>query len=227
MSTLRGVIFDIDGTLIDSNDAHAHAWLAALAEHGFEVPFDRIRRLIGMGGDKLLPSAIGVEKDSEQGRQISERRAAIFKQQFLPDVSAFPQVRPLIQRLRDDGLKLAVASSANGDELTPLLDRTGAADLFESATSSSDAPKSKPDPDIVQAALDRLGLPAEQVLMIGDTPYDIEAAARAGLGTIALRSGGWHDDELHGALAIYTNPADLFASYGDSPLAAGNGSQGR
>ncbi len=227
MNTLPGGSSDIDRTPVDSNDAHAHAWVAALAEHGFEVPFERIRRLSGMGGDKLLPSVSPFVNVAEQGRQISERRAASFKQQFLPDVPAFPQVRPLIQRLRDDGLKLAVASSAKGDELTPLLERTGAADLFESATSSSDAPKSKPDPDIVQAALAQLGLPADRVLMIGDTPYDIGAAARAGLGTIALRSGGWHDDELHAALAIYTNPADLFASYDASPLAAGNGSQGR
>lgn len=218
MSRIDGVIFDVDGTLIDSNDAHARAWVAALAEHGYDVPFERVRRLIGMGGDKLLPSVAGIDTDSERGKQIDKRRGAIFQQRFLPEVGAFPQVRPLLERLSADGMRLVVASSAKGDEIDTLLERTGAADLFESSTSSSDAPRSKPDPDIVEAALSQLGLPAGQVLMIGDTPYDIEAAAKAGIGIVALRSGGWGDADLAGALAVYDDPADLLAGYDDSPL---------
>lgn len=218
MSRIDGVIFDVDGTLIDSNDAHARAWVAALAEHGYDVPFERVRRLIGMGGDKLLPSVAGIDTDSERGKQIDKRRGAIFQQRFLPKVGAFPQVRPLLERLSADGMRLVVASSAKGDEIDTLLERTGAADLFESSTSSSDAPRSKPDPDIVEAALGQLGLPAGQVLMIGDTPYDVEAAAKAGIGIVALRSGGWGDADLAGALAVYNDPADLLAGYDDSPL---------
>ena len=218
MSTIRGVILDLDGTLIDSNDAHAHAWVAALAEHGYDVPFARIRSLIGMGGDKLLPAAANIDSESEQGKQISERRGAIFSERFLPHVRAFPQVQNLLERLHARGLKLAVASSAQEDELKSLLELTDAAKLFETTTSSSDAKRSKPDPDIVQAALDRLGLPPEVVVMVGDTPYDVEAAARAGTGMIALRCGGWDDDALSTAQAAYADPAELLAQLASSPL---------
>ena len=219
MSTIRGVIFDVDGTLVDSNDAHARAWAAALAEHGHEVPFAHIRSLIGMGGDKLLPAAAGIDSASAQGRQISARRGAIFTERFLPHLRAFPQARALLEQLHAQGLKLAVASSARDEELKPLLALTGAAQLFETTTSASDARRSKPDPDIVQAALDRLGLPPADVAMVGDTPYDAEAAARAGIAMIALRCGGWDAHALGAAQAVYADPADLLAQLAASPLA--------
>ena len=222
MSRIRGVILDIDGTLVDSNDAHARAWVAALAEHGLDVPYEQVRPLIGMGGDKLLPAVGGPSADSSQGKRVSARRAEIFKERYLPEVKPFAGARDLLARMRDRGLKLAVASSAKREELGPLLEAAGAQDLIEEQkkTSSSDADSSKPDPDIVHAALDRLGLPPEQVIMIGDTPFDVEAARRAGIGTIALRCGGWHDHDLGGALEVYRDPADLLAHYDSSPLAA-------
>jgi phosphoglycolate phosphatase-like HAD superfamily hydrolase len=216
---LRGVILDVDGTLVDSNDAHARAWVAALQEEGFEVPFERVRPLIGMGGDKLLPEVTGLPEENPRAKRVGERRGGIFKERFLPSLRAFPRTRELLLRMREAGLKLAVASSAEPDELKALLRIAGAGDLIQGASSADDAGRSKPDPDVVHAALGRLALDPGGVVMIGDTPYDVEAAARAGVRAIALRCGGWGDDRLRGAIAIYDGPADLLARYEQSPLA--------
>lgn len=219
MAQIRGVILDVDGTLVDSNDAHAHAWVAAMAEYGYAVPFEEVRRLIGMGGDKLLPITTGVEKDSEIGQQIDRRRKELFAERYLPHIKAFPNVRRLVQRIQAAGLQVAVASSAQGDQLAALLELTDSADLLEQRTSSSDAEQSKPDPDIVAAALERMNLPADQVIMLGDTPYDIESAGKLGVRVIALRCGGWDAADLTGAIAVYDEPADLLKHYDASPLA--------
>src|SRR5262249_49565411 len=140
------------------------------------------------------------------------------KTHYLPHIKPFPETRELLLRLRAEGLKLAVASSAKEDELKPLLEIAGAADLIEEKTSSDDADQSKPDPDIVQAALDGADLSAHEAVMLGDTPYDIEAAIKAGVKVIAFRSGGWDDEALAGAIAVYDGPADLLAHFYDSPI---------
>ena len=215
------MIFDVDGTLVDSNDAHARAWLRAFAEHGITVAYEPVRRAIGMGGDKLMPRVSGIEEDSKTGKAIAEKRAEIFKKEFLPTLRAFPHTRELVTCLKDDGYTLAVASSAKEEELHPLLEIANVADLIPTRTSSDDAEHSKPDPDIVAAALKRTRSPADAAFMIGDTPYDVASAARAGVSTIALRSGGWKDRDLDGALAIYDHPADLLARLAQSPLALG------
>jgi HAD superfamily hydrolase (TIGR01509 family) len=219
MATYRGVILDVDGTLVDSNDAHAHAWVAAFAERGLTVTFDVVRRMIGMGGDKLVPAATGHPEDEPPVAGIGERRSAIFRDRWLPTVRALPASRALVEALRGCGLGLVIGSSAKSDELGPLLDVAGVADLVPLRTSSDDADRSKPEPDIVSEALKKLDLPAAEVVMIGDTPYDIIAAERAGVATIALRSGGWDDAALAGAIAIYDDPADLLAQLDRSPLA--------
>ncbi|WP_437675714.1 HAD family hydrolase [Sorangium sp. So ce131] len=225
MTAIRGVIFDVDGTLVDSNDAHARAWVDALKEFGHTVQFEEVRRRIGMGGDKLLPEVTGgLESDSPEGKKVSARCSEIFMKQLLPELRALPGAKELLRALRDRGLKLVIASSAQKEKLRELLRIAGADGVVEGATSSSDAERSKPDPDIVQAALDGLRLPPEEVVMIGDTPYDVEAAARAGLKTIGFRSGGWTDAGLEGAIAVYDGPADLLAHLDTSPLAAGAGS---
>jgi HAD superfamily hydrolase (TIGR01509 family) len=217
---IHGVILDVDGTLVNSNDAHAHSWVQAMAENGHQVPFDKVRPLIGMGGDKVLPETIGVTKDSDEGKQISQRRKQIFRQQYLPTIKPFPGTRDLLTRMRDAGLTLVIATSAEPDELSKLLQAIGpdASDFFKQETSSKDAPRSKPDPDIMHAALQRLGYPASQAIMLGDTAYDIEAAAKANVPTIALRCGGWSDNDLQEALVIYNDPADLLAHFDSSPL---------
>lgn len=220
MPQVRGIIFDVDGTLVDSNDAHASSWVEALAETGRHIPFDRIRPLIGMGGDKILPQLTGLSDDSPEGKRIGERRQAIFLEKHLPGLRAFPASSELLKFLNERGHRLVAASSAKVEELEKLLAIAGAEGQLEHSTSSSDAERSKPDPDIVTAAFDRLGLRPDEVMMIGDTPYDIDAAAKAGLRTIAFRSGGWDDPGLGRAVAIYDGPADLLAHYGTSPLAA-------
>lgn len=227
MAAIQGVIFDVDGTLVDSNDVHARAWVDAFTEQGYDVSFDKVRGLIGMGGDNLLPEVIDKEKDSPEGKQLSERRSAIFKERYLPTIKPFPEVDALLTRMRDSGVKLVIASSAQDDELTALLEIAKATNFFMATTSADDAKNSKPDPDIVQAALERGKFKPEQVVMIGDTPYDIESAGKAGVKVIAFRCGGWNDQDLHGAIAIYDDPADLLVHYDESPLGSSHESQAR
>lgn len=214
----RAVILDMDGTLIDSNAAHVHAWVDVLREHGHEITEKKIWPLVGMGGDNLLPAAVGIEKESEEGKKISDRRSEIFKTRYVSQIRPFPGVRALLERIRQDGLRLVVASSSPADELEKGLEIAGVADLLEESTSASDAGRSKPDPDVVRAALDRLGLPAYQVVMLGDTPYDIQAAGKVGIDVITFRCGGFKDEDLKGALAIHDGPWDLLARYDSSPL---------
>lgn len=218
----RGAIFDVDGTLVDSNDAHARAWVDALTEAGHDVPFERVRPLIGMGGDKLLPAASGIDPDGAAGRSVARRRGAIFRERYLPHLRAFDGARALLAALRERGLLLGVASSAEESDLRPLLAVAGAGDLLDARTSSDDAERSKPDPDIVTAALRKLGLAGREAVMVGDTPYDVAAAARAGLRCVGFRCGGWSDRDLHGAVALYDGPLDLLDDLDSSPLVSGD-----
>ena len=213
------VILDVDGTLVDSNDAHARAWVGAFHQHGITVPFENVRRAIGMGGDKLMPHVAGIQEDSELGEQIGRARSQIFKTQYLPYISAFPRVRDLVERFREDGFIITVASSAKEDELQPLLEVAGVTDLIAASTSSDDADRSKPDPDIVQAAIARAGCERVRTIMLGDTPYDVEAAARARIEVVGLECGGWPRHELAGAAQVFASPADLLASYEQSVFA--------
>jgi HAD superfamily hydrolase (TIGR01509 family) len=222
MPPIQGAILDVDGTLVESNDAHAHAWVDALAEHGLKVPFERVRRLIGKGGDKLLHEVSGLQEDSAEGKKISKRRQEIFKKSYLPSLRPTHGAKELLQQMRKAGLKLVVASSAKKDELTPLLRVCGAEKLIQDQTSSDDAERSKPDPDIVHAALKQIALVPDKVIMLGDTPYDVEAAGKAGVRAVAFRCGGWDDKGLAGAAAVYDDPADLLAHYESSPFATEN-----
>jgi HAD superfamily hydrolase (TIGR01509 family) len=215
---IKGAILDVDGTLVDSNDAHIRSWQGALSQHGYNCTYEEIRRLIGMGSDNLLPNAVGVEKDTPEGKRLSDAWGEIFERDYLPNLKAFPRTREMLLALKEHGLKLVAASSAKGDMLEKLLEIAGATDLLEDSTSADDAENSKPAPDIVEAALKKVGLEAGEVLMLGDTPYDIEAASKLGIGTIGLRCGGWDDEGLKGAVAIYDDPADLLAHLDDSPL---------
>jgi len=216
---LTGVLLDIDGTLIDSNDANARAWMEALRTHGVEVNYLKLREGVGMGGDNFLPKIAHIESDSPQGKAISETRGAILKSKYLPTLRAFPQVKELLTRLHQDGLKLVVATSAKPDESDALLELTGAADLIDTIATTEDAESSKPAPDILQAALKKSGLATDAVLMIGDTPYDVESALKAHVGIIGVRCGGWTAPDLKGALAVYNDPADLLVHYGEWALA--------
>ncbi|GCE19622.1 HAD family hydrolase [Dictyobacter kobayashii] len=220
---IKGVILDVDGTLVDSNEAHTRAWVEAMEWAGYHVDFKRVAPLIGMGGDKVLPEVLNISKDSPEGQRISQRRKEIFQQKYLATVKAFPGTAELLHHMHDQGLKLIIATSAEPDELNKMLQliEPHIEELFENATTSKDASQSKPDPDVVQAAIERIKLSPQELIMIGDTAYDIEAASRASVAAIAFRSGGWSDEDLKGAVAIYDGPADLLKHYDESPLARG------
>jgi HAD superfamily hydrolase (TIGR01509 family) len=215
---LRTFLLDIDGTLIYSNDAHARAWVGALAEHGYVVPFERVRPLIGMGGDKVLPELTGLDPESGEADRIGETRSELFLRE-LPTLRPTPGARDLLERAREEGLELVVATSAKANEVRALLEQAGVSDLIELVSSSDDAKESKPDPDILQAAMRLNGSQPMHSVMLGDTPYDVESAARARVPIVSLRcGGGWSDEDLAGSAAIYDHPADLLAQFERSPL---------
>ncbi len=217
------LIFDIDGTLLDSVDLHAQAWQEALEHFGHHIRLADIRTQIGKGGDQLLPVFIPQEELRERGKEIQEFRGNLFKQKYLKQVKPFPGVRALFEKVLANDQKLALASSAKGDELKHYERIAQVEDLVQVETSSADAEKSKPHPDIVEAAIARLGQGIErtQVLMIGDSPYDAEAAKRAGIATVGVRCGGFPEASLRqaGCVAIYQDPEDLLRNYDSSPLA--------
>jgi HAD superfamily hydrolase (TIGR01509 family) len=216
---LQAVILDVDGTLVLSNDAHAQAWVDVFGEFGYEVSFEQVRPLIGMGGDQLMPQVVPGLTDSEgDGKAIAQRRKELIINNYGPKLLPAPGARQLIEHMQQKGLRLVVASSAKSEEMEVLLKAAQVDDLLKEITTSSDAEVSKPAPDIVEAALSKLNIEHNQVIMIGDTPYDIKSAGAAGVGVIALRCGGFDDAALAGAKAIYNNPADLLAHYADSPL---------
>jgi HAD superfamily hydrolase (TIGR01509 family) len=215
----RAILLDIDGTLIDSNDAHAQAWVMAFASQGRRVELARVRPLIGKGGDKLLAEVAGIDIESDEGKSLGDLRREIFQRDFLPHLQPTRGAKVLLERMAQDGLRLVIATSAQAAEVKELLQVASVSHLIYDASSSDDAKDSKPDPDIVHAALRKAGCDPGDALMIGDTPYDVEAASRAGVISIALRCGGWWQDEaLAGALAIYDDPQDLLDNYDRSRL---------
>lgn len=218
--TIEGVILDVDGTLVVSNDAHAQAWVEAFAAHGYEISFEQIRPLIGMGGDQVIPRMVPELNDKEGiGKKITDHRKELIINKFGSQVPPTNGSRDLVKKLREEGLHLIIASSATEEEMGVLLKAAQVDDLISEFTTSSDAEESKPEPDLVEAALSKAQLHPDRTIMLGDTPYDIEAAGKAGVGVIAFRTGGFSDEQLQGAIAIYDDPADLLHHYEASPIA--------
>lgn len=213
---LTTILLDLDGTLLDSNDAHASSWAEALHEFDYDIDFQQVRRLIGMGTDHLLPKLTGVSSESSRGEHIAHRRGEIFKEKYLPYLKPFPFARELVERMILSGYKLVVATSAGKEDLDGLLKQIGIDDLINCATSADDAESSKPSPDIVIEALKKAKASPHESIMLGDTPYDIKAAHRAGVRTVALTSGGWKEEELKDAIAIYKNTQDLLNNFDKS-----------
>lgn len=218
MAELRAALLDIDGTLIDSNDGHTQAWVDTFHENGYEITFDQVRPLVGMGGDKILKQLAGLDKDSPEGKAIEARRKERVLNHYLRAFQPFPHVRDLLLKMREAGLKLVIATSSSEEERKALLKQIGVEDLIYEATTASEAPRSKPDPDMIEMALQKAGESAEACLMLGDTKYDLEAAAKSGVRVVAVRCGGTPLSDLQGALAIYADPADLLAHYDESPF---------
>jgi HAD superfamily hydrolase (TIGR01509 family) len=218
---IEAVIFDVDGTLINSVDYHAKAWLWAFARHGHDIPLEDIRAQIGKGGDQLMPVFLSPDEIAHFGKTLQEERLDFFKDEYLKHLHPFPMVRELFERIRSDGKRIVLASSAKPDELERYEEIAGISDLIEHSTSSGDAEKSKPHPDIFEAALGKLGdLDPSRAIVVGDTPWDAIAASKAGLKTIGLLCGGSTLDDLQnaGCVAIYASPVELLAKYDESPL---------
>ncbi|MDQ3755580.1 MAG: HAD family hydrolase [Acidobacteriota bacterium] len=218
---IEAVIFDIDGTLVDSVDLHARAWQETFKRFGKDIPFADVRRQIGKGGDQLMPVFFSKKELDVFGAEMEKYRGDLFKREYLSQVRAFPRVRELFERVRADGKKLALASSAKEDELKNYKKLARIEDPVEEETSADDAEKSKPHPDIFEAALAKLGdVPKSNVIVVGDTPYDAEAAGKIDLRTIGVLCGGFPEAELRaaGCTDIYRDPAGLLADYDESPL---------
>jgi HAD superfamily hydrolase (TIGR01549 family) len=217
----RAIIFDVDGTLLDSVELHAKAWQEAFAQYGKDVTYHDIRRQIGKGADQLLPVFLNEKELARYGRELREYRSQYFQEYFLDIVRPFPQVRQLLQRVAASGQRIALASSATEDELEEYKRIAHVADLLDSEVSSKDVERSKPYPDIFRAALGKMGVEPREALVVGDTPYDAEAALQAGLRMVGVLCGGFPEASLRraGCCAVYRDPAHLLAEYERSPLA--------
>ena len=212
---IGAVLFDVDGTLVDSNDLHAAAWQEAFRHFGADLPFDRIRGQIGKGGDNLIPTLLPHELVAHD-QEMEEFRSDLFKRDYLPRAWPFAGVCELMERLHDDGRAIVLATSAHRDELDFHLDRIGCGHFVTAVTTKDDVERSKPCPDIFEAALAKVApLGAADVVVVGDSPWDVKAAARIGVKAIAVRCGGFADEELNaaGAAAIYDGPENLLARY--------------
>lgn len=221
---IKAVIFDVDGTLVDSNNLHVEAWQEAFRGCGKEVAFEELHRQMGKGGDQLMPVFCSREELDRFGEELERSRTELFTSDYLPRVRPFPKVRELFERIKADGLAIALASSAKEEELERHKKSLRIEDLLETSTSADDAERSKPHPDIFQAALAGIGdIAPEESVVVGDTPYDAVAAAKAGMRTIGLLSGGFTEGDLRsaGAVEIYKDVADLLERYDESLLTTG------
>lgn len=212
-------ILDIDGTLVDTNYQHALAWNEAFVQHGFVLPIWRIHRSIGMGGDQLVAQLIGEAADAEHGDAIRAAEGALYLGS-ISSVHPFDRARELVERLSAGDRRCVLASSAKAQEVDHYLDLLDARELVDGWTTSSDVEHTKPEPDLVQAALEQLG--TDDAVMVGDTPWDVEAAQRAGVPTVAVLTGGFSPEELReaGAVAVYDSVGDLLDGLADTPLGA-------
>jgi phosphoglycolate phosphatase-like HAD superfamily hydrolase len=213
---VRGVLLDVDGTLADTSDAHARAWQTALREAGHDVAWARIRRLARTGADKLVPRAIGLSESDPKARWIVARRAAVFLTRELPNVQPMPGARDLLLRMRRERLAWSLVTSARTEEVRLLLERAGVADLVAVPPASTSREPSSSGSGRLGSALDRLGLPPRDVVMLGASPCDLEDARREKVGSVLFRNGGWPDSQLAGVLAIYDGPWDLLARFDES-----------
>jgi HAD superfamily hydrolase (TIGR01509 family) len=220
---IKAVIFDVDGTLIDTVDLHADAWVQALKHFGYEIAFQDMRSQIGKGGDQILHGLLPPDVIEQRADEIKDFRADLFKRDYLHKARAFPGVRELFERIRASGPRAVLASSGTAEEVEQYKEIAGIADLIDSATSSDDAERSKPFPDIFQAALAKLApLGPDEAVVIGDTPYDAEAARKAGIKSIGVLTGGFAEQALKdaGCIAVYGGPEDLLKNYDRSPIAS-------
>jgi HAD superfamily hydrolase (TIGR01549 family) len=215
------VILDVDGTLVDSVKAHAAAWQDTLGEFGFHIPFDAIRQQIGKGSDELLQAFLKPEVIEHLEERIANRRIEVFLNNYIKLVRPFPKVRELVRRLREDAHKVVLGTSATSDELRAYLRMIDIEDLIHGHTTSDDADKSKPHPDIFEAALSRIkGAKASDAIVVGDTPYDAEAARRGGMKAVGTLTGGFSEQQLReaGCITVFADIKDILRRYEELPV---------
>jgi len=218
METYRTLLLDLDGTLVDSNDAHASAWTTALRAGGFEVSFADVRERIGMGWDRLLCELSGLSLDESRGQDITAEYVHLFESVYLPRVNVLPGARDLLARIKHEGIELVLATTSRRDQTLKMLEHAQLMMAFDHIVTADDGFASKVAPERVMGALKQASTLPGEALAIGDTPYDIAAARAAGVAVIGLRSGGWPDSALAGAVAIYADARDLLTHFSMSPL---------
>lgn len=212
---IEAVLCDIDGTLVQSNWLHASAWKDAFAQIDMDVSQEDVRRQIGKGGDELIPVFVPWWKREAVEQPLKRYREFLFREQYLSQVKAFPQVRELLQHMKQAGIKVSLASSAHLKDLEDYKRIANIEDLVEESSSSDDASRSKPHPDIFEATLKKLGVQPKNALALGDTPYDAEAAGKANVWTVGVTTGGWSESELlaAGCIEVYQDVAELLENF--------------
>lgn len=219
--TIKAVLFDVDGTLVDSNDLHVLAWEEAFRAEGFAFDRQVIHDQIGKGADNLVPTLIP-NADKTIAERLGKAHGQVFKDKFLESARPFAGAHALLVRVHQAGQKIVWASSAAQNEIEHYLKLLDARELVSATTCTDDVGRSKPAPDIFETALKKVSpIQPEEAIAVGDTPYDVEAARRCGIATVALRSGGFPDEVLRkaGAIALYDDAAALLHGYRNSPLA--------
>jgi HAD superfamily hydrolase (TIGR01509 family) len=220
---LKAVIFDVDGTLVDNDIFHVEAWVRAFSRFGLQVDPEEVRRQIGKGGDQLLPVFLSRDQFERIGERIAAYKDELYRKEYLPKVKAFPKTRELFLRLRQNRVRIALASSANKQEIDKSKEIANIADLVDVETTKDDVERSKPHPDVFAVALGKLSVHADESIAVGDTPYDAEACSKIHVRTIGFTCGGWTGGELRsaGCIEVFRDPADLLANFAKSSLDEG------
>ena len=215
----KAALLDVDGTLVDANYHHALAWYRAFRQHEITLPIWRIHRAVGMGGDQLVPSLIGPDVDEEKGEDIRSTRDKLFAG-MIDEVAPFEGAHELVVELLERDIAVVLASSSPEDDIEHYLELLDLRTLVDDWTTKDDVDQTKPEPDLVKAALEKLD--HRQAIMVGDTKWDVDAASEAGIETVGVTSGGWWRDELRdaGAVAVFETIVDLRERLDETPFAA-------
>jgi HAD superfamily hydrolase (TIGR01509 family) len=222
------LLSDIDGTLVDSNSLHAESWRRTFEHFGIEVGLDEAWSQIGKGGDQLIPVFVSAQDRQRLEDDIKRYREDLMKREYMPRMIPFAQARDLLARVRKEGMRIVLATSAKGDDLAFYKSLVRIEDLVDEEATSSDVKESKPEPDIFAAALKKAGARPGDAIALGDTPYDAEAAGKLGIPTIGLTCGGWKRRDLlsAGCIQVFRGPQHLLAEFAHSALANGKGIDG-
>jgi HAD superfamily hydrolase (TIGR01509 family) len=220
---VKAALCDIDGTLVESNWLHAAAWRDAFSTISIDLELETVRRQIGKGGNELIPVFVSWWKRDFVAGPLKRYRKYIFQADYLKDVKPFPEVRELMLRMKQAGIAVSLASSADQDDLDFYRKLAGIDDLIDENTSADDADRAKPHPDIFQATLKKLGVKPSEALALGDTPYDAEAAGKAGVWTVGVTTGGWSKEELMdaGCIEVWKDVPELLRNFDDSAFLRG------